>query len=218
MNPGHMTQENPRPQIVFETHETDDILFVESLCWRLLAEAVTDRRSAMHNVVVGTTAAGIAHLRTVIIRRVDTDVRKAYFHTDIRSGKIAEIREAGYLSWLAYDASRRSQLRFGGPTALHHRDELCRLHWQSTKRFSRRCYLLPEGPGLPLAHPGDPFDERLSGFSYTSEESEAGFDHFVVVETDVEELEWYYTHNRGNRRARFRYASGALLQSDWLTP
>lgn len=218
MNPGNMTQDNARPQIAFETHETDDILFVESLCWRLLAEAVTDRRSAMHNVVVGTSASGIAHLRTVIIRRVDADVRKVYFHTDIRSGKIAEIRASGHLSWLAYDAARRSQLRFGGPTILHHGDDLCHLHWQSTKRFSRRCYLLPEGPGLPLANPADPFDERLSGFSYTAEESEAGFDNFVVVETDVDELEWYYTHNRGNRRARFRYQAGALTQSDWLTP
>jgi len=218
MNELPMAQENPTPRIDFETRDTDDIRFVETLCWRLLAEASHDRRSPMHTVVVGTSAGPLAHLRTVIVRRVDEDVRKVYFHTDIRSGKVAEIRDTGHLSWLAYDASRRSQIRLHGPTVLHHGDELCRLHWQGTKHFSRRCYLLAEGPGRPLAQPREAFDERLSAFSYTAEESEAGFDRFVVVETRVSEMEWYYTHSRGNRRARFRYSGGGLQAADWLTP
>ncbi|MBM3441823.1 MAG: hypothetical protein FJX89_03880 [Bacteroidetes bacterium] len=213
-----MTQTTEHSHIVFEAEETEDIGFVESLCWRMLAEAARDRRSPMHTVVIGTGDGARAQLRTVIIRRVDEAEKRVYFHTDYRSGKVSEIRTSRQLAWLAYDASRRSQIRLTGPTLLHHKDELCQLHWASTKHSSRRCYLLPEGPGQPLGQPTDAIEERLSTFSYSMEESEAGFQHFAVVETSATELEWYYTHSRGNRRARFRYEAGQLVQSEWLTP
>jgi hypothetical protein len=203
---------------VFETRDTDDISFTETLCWSMLSEAVDDRRHPMHLVVVATPAGHLAHMRTVVLRRVDTDTHKLYFHTDIRSGKIEEIRATGHLSWLAYGASLRSQLRLSGPTVLHNQDELCRLHWDRTRLFSKRCYLLPEPPGQELKGSVADFDERLAGFQYTLEESEAGFERFVVVETQVDSMEWYYTHNRGNRRAHFSYRDGALHEACWLTP
>jgi hypothetical protein len=172
----------------------------------------------MHTVVIGTSDGMQARMRTVIIRRADQDTKRIYFHTDLRSGKVEDIRQTGHLSWLAYDAARRSQIRLSGPTVLHHGDERCRLHWRDTKHFSRRCYLLPEGPGRPLGNPSDAFDNRLSSFSYSAEESEAGFRNFVVVETLVQEMEWYYTYSRGNRRARFAYSDGDLASAQWLTP
>jgi len=61
-------------------------------------------------------------------------------------------------------------------------------------------------------------DERLSNFSYTREESETGFEQFVVVETSVDAMEWYYTYSRGNRRALFSYQDGQLVDATWLTP
>lgn len=202
----------------FETSQTDDIMFVEQICWRILFDAVKDRNHPMHTVVIGTASGALAHMRTVVIRRVDIDTKKLYFHTDIRSSKIEQIRSTSQLSWLAYDPSRRSQLRLSGPTVLHHGDELARLHWGKTQHFSRRCYLLPEGPGLPLMQDVAAADERLSNFSYTFEESEMGFEHFVVVETTVDSMEWYYTYSRGNRRALFSYLNGQLADSVWLTP
>lgn len=204
--------------ITFEHGDTDNLAFVEEICWKMLAEAVGNRKSPMHTVVVGTPNGHLAHMRTVVIRRVDTDEKKVYFHTDIRSSKIAEIRSSGHLSWLAYDPMLRSQVRLSGKTELHHMDDMCRSHWDKTRHFSRRCYLLPEGPGLPL-HEGLPeSDEKLGNFKYTLEESEAGFQNFVVVRTDVDWMEWYYTYSRGNKRASFRYLSGLLREATWLTP
>ena len=202
----------------FETKDTDDISFTESLCWNMLSEAVDDRRHPMHLVVIATADGPLANMRTVVLRRVDTDVHKLYFHTDIRSRKIPGIRSTGQLSWLAYAASLRSQIRLSGPTVLHHQDDLCRLHWDRTRLFSKRCYLLPEAPGNELKGPVSDYDEKLAGFQFSLEESEAGFERFVVVETQVESMEWYYTHNRGNRRAHFSYREGVLQESRWLTP
>ena len=205
-------------QTIFETSQTTDIKFVEHICWQMLSDAAKDRKHPMHTVVIGTAAGALAHMRTVVLRRVDIETRKLYFHTDIRSAKIDQIRATGQLSWLAYDPSRRSQLRLSGPTILHHGDELARLHWEKTQHYSRRCYLLPDGPSQPLMHDVSEVDERLSSFSYSKEESEAGFDHFVVVETQVDSMEWYYTYSRGNRRALFSYHAGALVSQAWLTP
>jgi len=202
----------------FEHSQTNDIGFVEQTCWQMLFDAVKDRNHPMHTVVIGTAAGALAQMRTVVLRRVDTDTRKVYFHTDIRSAKIGQIRASGLLSWLAYDPSRRSQIRLSGPTILHHGDELARLHWSGTAHFSRRCYLLPEGPGQPLMQDVATTDERLSNFSYTREESETGFEQFVVVETAVDAMEWYYTYSRGNRRALFSYQDGQLVDATWLTP
>ena len=202
----------------FESSQTDDISYVEHVCWQILADAVMDRKHPMHTLVIGTAAGSLAHMRTVVLRRVDIDTKKLYFHTDIRSAKIDQIRATGQLSWLAYDPTRRSQLRLSGPTILHHGDELARLHWDKTQHFSRRCYLLPEGPSRPLMQDITTADERLSSFSYSKEESEAGFERFVVVETQVDSMEWYYTYSRGNRRALFSYQNGRLMDAAWLTP
>lgn len=202
----------------FESSQTDDISFVEHVCWQMLADAAMDRKHPMHTLVIGTAAGALAHMRTVVLRRVDIDTKKLYFHTDIRSAKIDQIRATGQLSWLAYDPARRSQLRLSGPTILHHGDELAALHWEKTQHFSRRCYLLPEGPSRPLMQDVATADERLSSFSYSTEESEAGFERFVVVETQVDSMEWYYTYSRGNRRALFSYHEGKLTDSLWLTP
>lgn len=203
---------------VFESSQTDDITFVERICWQMLSDAAKDRKHPMHTVVIGTTVGALAQMRTVVLRRVDQNTRKLYFHTDIRSAKIDQIRATGQLSWLAYDPSRRSQIRLSGSTVLHHRNELAQLHWSGTQHHSRRCYLLPEGPGRPLNEDVTHEEERLSDFSYSYEESEAGFQHFVVVETQVDAMEWYYTFNRGNRRALFSYHQGRLTDQTWLTP
>ena len=204
--------------INFENSETDDILFVEALCWKMLADGASNRRSNMHHVVVGTAADELAFLRTVILRKADPASKSLFFHTDIRSAKIGEIRRHGRLSWLAYDPLQRSEIRLSGPTIVHHKNDCSMRQWALTMHHSRRCYLLPQAPGEPLTGPVAEADEKLAAFSYSEAESEAGFEQFCVIETRVDWMQWYYTYHRGNRRARFRYEEARLKESVWLTP
>ncbi len=69
---------------------------------------------------------------------------------------------------------------------------------------------------LPEASTG--LNDALTAFDYTLEESEVGFQHFVVVETIIDWMEWYYTHSKGNRRARFSYQGKNLTGMSWLMP
>lgn len=202
----------------FDIAETSDLSVMEVRCWELLASGAKNSKSPMHLVVVGTPQGSIARMRTVVLRRVDIETKKLYFHTDMRSAKTSDIVKTGHLSWLAYDGSHRSQLFLIGKTVVHHMDGLCRLHWSGTQHFSRRCYLLPEGPGRPLKDADGYIDSDLAGFQYTLEESEKGFEHFAVVETTADRMEWYYTSGRGNKRAEFNYEDGDFQSACWLTP
>lgn len=205
--------------IEFDYTETDKIGFVEGLCWMLLQEAVGNSRMGMHKVVVGSGDQGVAYLRTVILRRIDIPEKRIYFHSDIRSPKVSIIGSNAHLSWLAYDQERRSQIRLSGRTVIHHLDELCREHWGNTAHYSKRCYIQDYAPGSFVESPQEALNHELEQFQYTKEESEKGFNHFVVVETQVDWMDWYFTHNKGNRRAEFRYSNeGKLLEAVWKAP
>jgi 3-hydroxyisobutyrate dehydrogenase len=195
-----------------------DLMTVESSCWQMLSDAVSDRKHPMRSIVVGSVSGAMAQIRTVVLRKVEIETRKIYFHTDIRSSKIEDIQSTGQLSWLAYDQTQRTQIRLYGATIIHHGDAIAQTQWNLTQHHSRRNYLLPEGPGKKHSADFTSVAHQLSDFSYTLEESEVGFQNFVVVETTVEKLDWYYAHHTGNRRAGFSYENGSLIHADWLTP
>lgn len=204
--------------ISFETEQTNDLLFTENLLWSFLEEAVATANKPMHQAIIASAKENLAIMRTVVLRRVDKETQKIFFHTDIRSEKINDIRSTQQLSWLFYDQNYRSQIRMSGHTVIHHMDELANDHWVKTAHYSRRCYLQPEAPGTRV----EGFKEVEKGVKtnvkYTMEESEAGFSNFVVVETEVDWMEWYYTHSTGNRRAVFTYAGNALKEYYWIAP
>ena len=199
------------------THKPD-LSTVEINCWEMLSTAVSDRKHPMRSIVVGSVSGVMAQIRTVVLRKVEIEKRKIYFHTDIRSSKIEDIQSTGQLSWLAYDQTQRTQIRLCGATVLHHGNEIAKTQWNLTHHHSRRNYILPEGSGKKHSEDFKIRHDKLSDFSYTLEESEVGFQNFVVVETTVEKLDWYYAHHTGNRRAGFTYENGLLKHADWLTP
>ena len=195
-----------------------DLVAVENRCWQMLSDAVGDRKHPMRTMVVGSVSGSMAQIRTIVLRKVEPEERKIYFHTDIRSSKIDDIQATGQLSWLAYDPTQRTQIRLFGVTILHHGDAIAQAQWNLTQHHSRRNYLLPEGSGKKHSEDFKIRHDKLSDFSYTLEESEAGFKNFVVVVTTVEKLDWYYAHHTGNRRAGFTYDNGLLVHADWFTP
>jgi 3-hydroxyisobutyrate dehydrogenase len=149
---------------------------------------------------------------------VDAGSKKIYLHTDNRSKKMEDINRNGHLSWLVYDQTLRSQIRLSGRAIVHHLDDLCKEQWAKTGHHSRRYYMTDQPPSTSLDQPSTGLNEALTAFDYSIEESELGFQRFVVVETCIDWMEWYYTHSKGNRRARFTYNNGSLSSATWLMP
>jgi len=191
---------------------------IESNCWQMLLKGVNDRNNLMHQAVVSNVQGNTSIMRTVILRRVDSQTKKLYFHTDFRSLKVAAIQNTGILSWLFYDQTQRTQIRLSGSTIVHHKDEYCRTHWDKTPHHSRRSYMFQTAPSTPLTSEDYGMSDKLITFNYTLEESEIGFNHFAVVETSVDWLEWYFTHHTGNKRAEFNFQNAQLTKANWLMP
>jgi len=201
-----------------EPEQIIDLPFVESLCWEMLVEGATNRKSAMHQAVISTAKDNRAFMRTVVLRRVDAGSKKIYLHTDNRSKKMEDINRNEHLSWLVYDQTLRAQIRLSGHAIVHHLDDLCNEQWAKTGHHSRRYYMTDQPPSTELDQPSTGLNDALTAFDYTLEESEVGFQHFVVVETCIDWMEWYYTHSKGNQRAGFTYTDGSLSSATWLMP
>jgi 3-hydroxyisobutyrate dehydrogenase len=185
-------------------------------CWEMMAAGVSNRNSIMHQAVVATLHGNTPIMRTVILRRVDIQEKKIFFHTDFRSHKVTDILQNPHVSWLFYDQAQRTQLRMSGATIVHHLNECAALHWEKTTHHSRRSYMIPTAPSTLLASEDTGMNESLTGFQYTLEESEVGYNNFAVVETSVDWLEWYFTHHTGNKRAFFEYKNTILSHASWV--
>lgn len=172
----------------------------------------------MHQATIATAVDGLALMRTVVLRRVDMVGKRLFLHTDLRSKKMNDFECGDSLSWLFYDQSVATQIRLSGKVILHNQDSLCREHWDKTGHHSRRYYMSETAPSVAFDEPFTGLNPALTSFAYTLEESEIGLSNFVVVETEVNWMEWYYTHHTGNRRAVFRYAEGFLKEASWLSP
>lgn len=207
-----------QPETQLSTTNLDDLHEMEAFCWQLIAEAASNRKIAMHQPVVATAVDGIAHMRTVVLRRTDADRRAVYFHTDYRSHKLDDIQQTGNLSWLFYDQNISVQIRLSGPTIIHHMDELAAVHWQKTGHHSRRCYIQSLSPSTVVETPCTGLDHELATFDYSLKESEKGFENFTVIETQTTWMEWFYVHHEGNHRARFTYENGNVNSAAWLIP
>ena len=72
----------------------DDLSASCAYGWSMLERGVKDRKSAFHTPSIATiTATGSPTIRTVVLRGCATEDKTLRFHTDTRSGKIAELQE-----------------------------------------------------------------------------------------------------------------------------
>ena len=91
--------------------DLDTLGALPSLAWEALAEGVSKGRDPFHTVTLATTGPAGAEARTVVLRGADAEARTLACHTDLRSGKVEELRADPRCTWLCYDRGRKLQLR-----------------------------------------------------------------------------------------------------------
>lgn len=175
--------------------------------WRAIGRGTVDRRSPMHTPAVATTGLdGSPRMRTVVLRQIDIASRTLRFHTDRRSEKFKELKADPRACLMAYDPTRKIQVRLNGTVVLHTADEVAALSWSQSRPMSQVCYQQNASPGTPVLEPFAPAPPGAGGY-----------ENFVVVRFNVAELEWLYLAAQGHRRARFTWHDGIATQS-WLAP
>lgn len=195
--------------------QLDDI---ETFCWNRMEAACLDYKDVLHCPIVGNRNQWGVNMRSVVLRKLKMAEKQLWFHTDIRSGKWAELQSDPAISWLFYSSEERLQLRVMGTVSLHYQNEITEAAWQSTSVNGRRTYLCNPGPSSIIAEPSSGLSPALEDRNPTVEESEAGKEWFAIVATEVQYLEWLWLHSKGHRRAAFHYEKGILTASNWLIP
>ena len=191
---------------------------IEADCWNVLSESVSRRDHGWRLPALATCAAGQIRQRTVVLRSVEQTARTLLFHTDIRSPKVAALRENPNVSLLFYDAASSVQLLLQGRVTLHTDSELAEDLWQNGPPESLRSYLAPAAPGTGCSAPTDNLTPNVRGRIPDRSELESGRSRFMVLEFHVTEAEWLLLARSGNRRARFSYRDGGDPLREWCCP
>ena len=185
----------------------DDLAGSCAYGWSMLERGANDRKAAFHTPSVATIRAdGRPSIRTVVLRGCDVANRHVRFHTDTRSGKIAELQANPKAAMHFYDAGAKLQLRLSVHLELLDGEDYAAA-WQATRPMSRKCYQVTTAPGSVLQ---DPYD-----VAFDAQATQDGEDHFVPVRARVEQMEWLYLAARGHRRALFDFVNDT---HNWLVP
>ena len=177
--------------------------------FRLLARGVADRRSPFRSPALATIGTdGRPRLRTVVLRAFDAAERRITVHSDVRAGKIAEIKTDPRVALHVWDDGQQVQVRLDGTAAVL-AGAAARPEWDRLHAGSRASYRVRPTPGTVQADPAEADADRIA--------EEAAFMNFAVVTVGLTGMEWLHLARGGHRRAAFTWA-GAAWDAAWLVP
>jgi pyridoxamine 5'-phosphate oxidase len=191
---------------------------LEKDCWIRLLNGSLKGRDAFHNATVANINKQGINMRTVVLRKVDTEQKALTFHTDMRSGKWKELNEDNNISCLLYDAAAGVQIRLAGKVTLHNDDEMAEEAWLKSNPNSRKIYMGEVAPSKNTELPTSGLPAAFESANPTLEESETGRKNFGVIVLKVNWMEWLWLNSKGHRRASFTYNDDDTFEATWLVP
>lgn len=198
---------------------TDSLAQTYSYLWNELGRGVVDRRHGFHVPTLSTIGLdGAPCARAVVLRRIDAERGEIQCHTDVRSGKAAEIARDARVAWHFYDESRKLQLRVSATAEVLVHGAVADDAWARSAVTSRRCYLAPRAPGAVCDAPSPNLPEGVRDRRPTDEETLPGRANFAVVLTRATAIDWLYLASEGHQRARFTRGADGAWQGCWVEP
>ena len=193
----------------------EDFKEIKKKIWSMLDDAVTNRSSQFRIPVFICGDQKDFDGRIVVLRKSDQSNNLLQFHSDIRSDKIAKLKNNNNASMLFYDKEEKIQVRLKVECIINHNNEITKESWSKTGHISRKCYLVDNGPGTESPTPTSGLKPELDNFEFTMEQSEEGYKNFTVIQCKIKTIEWLYLAAKGHRRARFEVDNN---KEYWLIP
>ena len=190
---------------------------IYSKIWNLLNAGLQNRDSPFHIPVFICGQENESSGRIVVLRGIDENERKIWFHSDIRSKKIKILKSYPEANFLFYDKSEKIQLRIKGSVKINYQNDITKKSWGKTAHMSRQCYLGENSPGTVSKNPTSGLSKNIDDLKYSIEESEIGYKNFCLVENFINSIEWLYLAAKGHRRAIF-FLKNDLVEKKWLIP
>jgi len=180
--------------------------------WSLLQAAVDDPDDPLRLPVLATVDdEHRPQARVVVLRAADPHRRVLEIYTDVRSPKVAQLRDRPRATLCFYSAPRRLQLRLSGWVALHHADARAQRAWEATGLYAQRSYLTTAAPGSLLESAGD-------GLPLDYDPQVSSGEHLAVVRVHVEQLDWLLLAREGHLRAQARALEDGSWTPQWRVP
>ena len=193
----------------------EDFSGIKTKIWSMLDNAIKDRSSQFRIPVFICGSQDDFDGRIVVLRKSDQSNNLIQYHSDIRSNKIAKLKNNKNASMLFYDKDEKIQVRLKVECTVNHDNEITKESWLKTGHMSRKCYLVDNGPGTESPSPTSGLKPELDNFEFTMEQSEAGYKNFTVIQCKIKSMEWLYLAAKGHRRAKFDLNNN---KEQWLTP
>ena len=188
---------------------------IQKKLWSMLDDAVVNRGSPFRIPVFICADQKDIDGRIVVLRKSDRKNNVLQFHTDLRSQKVAILKQNKNASLVFYDKEEKIQLRVKVICEINNKNSIAEESWKKTQHISRRCYLTDSGPGSVSENPTSGMISRLEDFDYTMEQSEKGYENFTVIKCEIKSIEWLYLAAKGHRRAIFDFEN---KKNNWLVP
>jgi pyridoxamine 5'-phosphate oxidase len=170
--------------------------------WARLVRGVHDARAPARRPTLATVSpAGRPEARTVVLRGADQSKAEVVIHTDVRSPKIASLRQTPFAALHVWDASAHLQLRLDARATIL-TGEAVQDTWERLSAGTRQSYGVLPVPGQPIA-------ESLA-YSIHADAS-----CFAVVRLEVQAIDAVHL-GPNHRRARFERES--RWAGCWLAP
>ena len=198
--------------------ENDRLDGILDQVWRMLRRGVTHSRDPFHSPVLGTKSENSFNMRTVILRQFSLPDRVLVCHTDSRAPKVTEIEDCSNVTWLFYHPKKQIQLRMSGKASLHRDDQFADDQWAGSKMTSRLNYCATQPPGTPVDSPKSGLPDFLLNKVPTLLNTEKGREHFMVIATKIQSIDWLELRMVGNRRDLFTWDDEDGLSATWLIP
>ena len=195
----------------------NDLDKIYTKAWDLLSFGLQNRDNPLHIPVFINGVNNDFDGRVIVLRGLDKNNKSLWFHSDIRSNKVKDLKINPKGTFLFYSKEEKVQLRITGNIKIHYKNDFTEKSWKKTAHMSRQCYLGENPPGLVSKIPTSGLSEDIDNSKYTIEESEIGYKNFCVIENYIKSIEWLYLAAKGHRRAHFSLENSSIKKK-WLIP
>ncbi len=174
--------------------------------WKTLLRATVDKKHPWRVVSFSTSGPNGPAARSVILRGVLAAERRLVFYTDRRSAKMTDLAHCPNVALLFWNPKANTQLRVCGNAFAESSELIVNDLWLRIPDHARKDY-------ATLSAPGHALDSSQSGHDLRAARS-----NFVVLNVQVEEMEWLSLSREGHQRTLFTLDEAGQWQPQALVP
>jgi len=184
--------------------------------WGMLVRGGADKKHAYHFPVLATYGSLGIEQRTVVLRKADKAVRQLICYSDQRTRKVDDLQDNTSAHWLFYDHGSKEQIRAKVSVRLHHQDQEAQRVWQDIPPSARGDYVGPLPPGTRSQEYTDNLPPSFRE-QPTEENTQQGIENFVLIVSEVQQLDFLKLRRDGHLRAKFTW-NESQWESNWVAP